>query len=209
MGPRANKPFIAVNCAAIQATMLESELFGYDPGAFTGADKRKNGLMEVADGGILFLDEISSMPVDIQAKLLRVLDEKAFRRLGGLNLIKVDVQILAASNRDLKGMILRGEFREDLYYRLKVVDLHLPPLCERIDDIPELTGLFIRDNNAHMGLNISGITPRALEALKAHKWPGNIRELRNVIERAMLFCDDCVIDISHLPADITQKPPED
>lgn len=204
MGPRANKPFIAINCAAIQSTVLESELFGYEAGAFTGADKRKHGLMEVADGGILFLDEIASMPVDTQAKLLRALEERAFRRVGGTNLIRVDVQILAASNRQLPRLIEKGEFREDLYYRLKVVDLHLPPLRERHEDIPELVGLFIRKNNPRMGLNISDVTPRALKALIGHRWPGNIRELRNVIERAMLFCDDPVIDLHHLPAELSE-----
>lgn len=206
MGPRNNKPFIAINCAAIQPTVLESELFGHEPGAFTSAEKRKLGLMEIADGGILFLDEIASMPVDIQAKLLRVLDERAFRRMGGTNLIHVDVQVLAASNRDLPLMISRGEFREDLYYRLKVVDLHLPPLRERKEDIPEFVGLFIRNNNRSMGWNITDITPLAMEALKAHNWPGNLRELRNVIERAMLFCDDAVIDLAHLPAEIAKTP---
>lgn len=205
MGPRSDKPFIAINCAAIQSTVLESELFGYEPGAFTGAEKRKLGLMEVADGGILFLDEISSMPVDIQAKLLRALEEHAFYRVGGTNTIKVDVQIIAASNRDLKAMREKGEFREDLYYRLKVVDLHLPLLKDRTQDIPDLVGLFMRRNNQKMGLNITGVTPRALEALKAHDWPGNIRELQNIIERAMLFCDDSSIDLPHLPAELTQE----
>lgn len=201
-GSRTNKPFIAINCAAIQSTVLESELFGYEAGAFTGAEKRKHGLMEVAEGGVLFLDEISSMPVDMQAKLLRALEERSFRRVGGTNLINVDVQILAASNRDLPGLMKEGKFREDLYYRLKVVDLHLPPLRERREDIPELVGLFIRKNNPKMGLNIQDVTPRAMQALIAHDWPGNVRELRNVIERAMLFCDDASIDLPHLPAEL-------
>jgi DNA-binding NtrC family response regulator len=203
MGPRSDKPFIAVNCAAIQSTVLESELFGYEAGAFTGAIKRKHGLMEIADEGILFLDEISSMPNDMQAKLLRALEEQSFRRVGGTNTIKVDVELLAASNRDLHQRIAEGYFREDLYYRLKVVDLHLPPLRERIEDIPDLVGLFMRENNMRMGLNINNITPRALSALSAHLWPGNIRELRNAIERAMLFCDDATIDIHHLSNDFT------
>jgi two-component system response regulator AtoC len=202
IGPRSSKPFIAINCAAIQNTMLESELFGYEAGAFTGAERRKVGLMEVADGGILFLDEISSMPHDIQAKLLRVIEERAFRRVGGTNLIHVDVQILAASNRNLPAMIQEGHFREDLYYRLKVVDLHLPPLRERKDDIPELVGFFVRQNNAKQGMNVINVTPRALEALVKYHWPGNIRELSNAIERAMLFCDGEDIDLSHLPADV-------
>ncbi len=199
LGARHNKPFIAINCAAIQSTVLESELFGYEAGAFTGADKRKHGLMEVADEGILFLDEISSMPVDMQAKLLRAIEEHAFRRVGGTNLIHVDVQILAASNRGLKALIEEGRFREDLYYRLKVVDLHIPPLRERRQDIPDLVGLFIHKNNMRMGVNITDVTPRAMQALVAHDWPGNIRELRNIIERAMLFCDEEAIDLPHLP----------
>jgi two-component system response regulator AtoC len=202
MGPRANKPFVAINCAAIQSTMLESELFGYEAGAFTGAEKRKPGLMEVADAGILFLDEISSMPLDMQAKLLRALEEHAFRRVGGTNLLKVDVQVLAASNRSLSRLMEQGSFRQDLFYRLKVVDLHIPPLRERQQDIPELVGLFIRKNNQQMGANISDITPRALSALMVQTWPGNIRELKNVIERATLFCDEACIDLPHLPADL-------
>jgi len=204
MGTRAQKPFVAINCAAIQSTVLESELFGYEAGAFTSAEKRKHGLMEVADGGILFLDEISSMPLDMQAKLLRALDERAFRRVGGTHLIKVDVQVLAASNRPLMAMIEDNKFRSDLYYRLKVVDLHLPPLRQRAEDIPELVGLFIRNNNRQMGMNVQGITPHALQALMAHPWPGNIRELRNIIERAMLFCDEPSIDLEHLPAEMVE-----
>jgi DNA-binding NtrC family response regulator len=205
MGPRANKPFVAINCAAIQSTVLESELFGYEAGAFTGAEKRKLGLMEVADNGILFLDEISSMPVDMQAKLLRALEEHAFRRVGGTNLLRVDVQVLAASNRSLPKLMEQGNFRQDLFYRLKVVDLHLPPLRERPQDIPELVGLFIRKNNQQMGANITDVTPRALAALMAHTWPGNIRELRNVIERATLFCDEACIDLPHLPAELNHS----
>lgn len=203
-GPRANKAFIAINCAAIQPTMLESELFGYEAGAFTGAERKKNGLMEVADGGVLFLDEISSMPLDIQAKLLRALEERAFRRVGGTNLIHVDVQLLAASNRDLKTMIRDGQFREDLYYRLKVVDLHLPPLRERPGDIPELVGHFLRMHNAKQGMNVTNVSPLAMQALTAYNWAGNIRELNNAIERAMLFCDGETIDLPDLPADIVK-----
>jgi two-component system, NtrC family, response regulator AtoC len=201
-GQREAKPFIAVNCAAIQNTMLESELFGYEAGAFTGADKRKIGLMEVADGGMLFLDEISSMPMDIQAKLLRAIEERAFRRVGGTNLIHVDVQVLAASNRNLTAMMKDGQFREDLYYRLKVVDLHLPPLRDRKTDIPELVGFFVREFNMKMGKNITDVTPRAMEAMVNYRWPGNIRELRNCIERALLFCDEASIDTCHLPGDV-------
>lgn len=201
-GPRAEKPFIPINCAAIQPTMLESELFGYEAGAFTGADRRKLGLMEVADGGILFLDEISSMPLDMQAKLLRAIEERAFRRVGGIKMIKVDVQVLAASNRDLPTLIKENEFREDLYYRLKVVNLHLPPLRERSQDIPELAGFFVRRINLRLGVNVTDISQRGLEALVKYKWPGNIRELSNAIERALLFCDDAVVDLVHLSSDI-------
>jgi DNA-binding NtrC family response regulator len=204
MGPRKDKPFIAVNCAAIQSTVLESELFGYEAGAFTGAEKRKHGLMEVADGGILFLDEIASMPLDMQAKLLRALDEKAFRRVGGTNLTKVDVQILAASNRNLKTLLEGGNFRQDLYYRLKVVDLDLPPLRDRKQDIPELVGLFIRKSNQQMGKNVLDVTPMAMEALMVHDWPGNIRELKNIIERGVLFSDDPCLDLPHLPNEIVE-----
>jgi DNA-binding NtrC family response regulator len=202
ISPRANKAFMDINCAAIQPTVLESELFGYEAGAFTGAERKKHGLMEVADGGILFLDEISSMPLDIQAKLLRALEERAFRRVGGTATIKVDIHLLAASNRDLKALINENKFREDLYFRLKVVDLHLAPLRERKADIPELAGFFVRELNARLGINITDITPRAMKALVAYDWPGNIRELRNAIERAMLFCDDAALDINHLPADV-------
>lgn len=203
-GPRCDGPFVAINCAAIQSTMLESELFGYEAGAFTGAERRKHGLMEVADKGILFLDEISSMPMDIQAKLLRVLEDRAFRRVGGTNLINVDVQIVAASNRNLPEMINAGAFREDLYYRLKVVNLDLPPLRERKDDIPELVGFFIQRNNQRQGQNVRDVTPRAMQALINYHWPGNIRELSNAIERGMLFCDGETIDLPHLPAEVAK-----
>ena len=202
MGPRAEKPFIDISLPAVQSTVLEAELFGYEAGAFTSAEKRKPGLMEVADEGILFLDEVSSAPVDVQVKLLRVLEERSFRRVGGTNMIKVDVQVIAASNRDLRQMMADGEFREDLYYRLKVVDLHLPALREHKDDIPELVGLFIKMNNLQMGLNIEDVTPRAMEAMMEYQWPGNIRQLRHVIDRGMLFCDDAALDLSHLPEEI-------
>ena len=202
MGSRSSKPFIPINSAAIQSTVLESELFGYEAGAFTSAEKRKLGLMEVADEGILFLDEISSMPIDMQAKLLRAIEENTFRRVGGTNTIKVDVEIIAASNRDLQKLMKEGNFREDLYYRLKVVDLHVPPLRERKQDIPDLVGLFIRKNNQRMGVNITDISPRAMHALMEHDWPGNIRELKNVIDRAALFCDESCIDTQHLPTEI-------
>ena len=202
MGSRANKPFIDISLPAVQNTVVDAELFGYEAGAFTSAEKRKLGLMEVADEGILFLDEISSAPIDVQVKLLRALEERSFRRVGGTNLIKVDVQIIAASNRDLHRMMEQGEFREDLYYRLKVVDLHIPPLREHKEDIPELVGMFIRDNNAKMGINIEDVTTRAMQSLMDYHWPGNIRQLRHAIDRGMLFCDDAALDVAHLPDEV-------
>jgi len=201
--PRRDKPFMAISCASIQPTVLESELFGHEKGSFTGADARKIGLMEIADGGILFLDEISSMPTDIQAKLLRAIEERSFRRVGGEKLIHVDIHLIAASNRDLKQMISEGLFREDLYYRLKVVDLNLPPLVQRKNDIPDLVGYFISLFNIKMGLNVTGISTDALTALKNHTWEGNIRELKNAIERAMLFCDGEKIHKADLPHEIS------
>jgi len=203
IGPRANKPFISINCAAIQSTMLESELFGHEAGAFTSADRKKPGLMEIADGGVLFLNEIASMPVDIQAKLLTAIETHTFRRVGGTALINVDVQIIAASNRNLKEMIQKGDFREDLYYRLKVVDLDMPPLRERKEDIPELVGFFMRENNARQGMNVVEVSPKAMEVMQQYSWPGNIRELSNAIERAMLFCDGMTINLADLPKDLT------
>ena len=204
IGPRSGKPFIDINCPAIQPTMFESELFGHEAGSFTGATSRRNGLMEIADGGILFLDEISSMPVDLQAKFLRALEERAFRRVGGTNLIRVDVQVIAASNRDLEEMIARHEFREDLYYRLKVVDLDLPSLAERRQDIPDLVGYMVRKFNKRLGANILDVSPAEMQALISYDWPGNIRELSNAIERAVLFCDEPTIDLNHLPKDVTK-----
>lgn len=201
-GPRAGKPFMPINCGAIQPTLLESELFGHEAQAFTTAEKRKYGLMEVADGGILFLDEISTMALEMQPKLLRALEERSFRRVGGNNLIHVDVQVIAASNRNLEKMVEENAFREDLYYRLKVIHLHIPPLREHKQDIPQLAALFISQIAPRDGKNILDITPRALEALIAYNWKGNIRELRNTIEHACLFCDEASIDLPHLPTDI-------
>jgi two-component system response regulator AtoC len=205
IGPRSGKVCLAENCSAIQPTMIEAELFGFEAHAFTSADKKKIGLMEVADEGILFLDEISSISTEVQSKLLRAIENQTFRRVGGTSQIHVDVQILAASNRDLKVMMSEGKFREDLYYRLKVVDLHIPSLRERREDIPELTGFFIRTLNSKLGKNVLEITPQALLILQNYNWPGNIRELSNVIERAMIFCNGEVIDIQDLPSDLASS----
>lgn len=202
LSPRRDGPFVALNCAALPDQLLESELFGHEAQAFTGATKRKLGLMEVADGGTLFLDEISSMKPDLQAKLLRAIEERAIRRVGGTATIKIDVRFISASNRDLPSLIKSGEFREDLYWRLKVIAVELPPLRERLQDIPQLAGFFLDKHNREMGKSVLSIHPRALEALKAYRWPGNIRQLRSAIETAILFCDGDSIEIGHLPAEV-------
>lgn len=202
LSPRRDKPFVAINCAAIPEHLLESELFGHEAHAFTGATKRKEGLMQVADGGTLFLDEVSGMKLDLQVKLLRVLEERFIRRVGGIRDIKIDIRLIAAANQDLPAMIAAGTFREDLYWRLKVVQIALPPLRERREDIPTFVGAFIAKFNRETGKLVKHVAPLAMEALKAHYWPGNVRELRNVIERAMLFCDGDTLELGHLPADI-------
>ena len=185
---RKDKPFIKINCAAIPKTLMESELFGYEKGAFTGATSSKPGRFELADGGTLFLDEIGEIPVEMQVKLLRAIQESEFERVGGIKTLKVDVRLITATNRDLEQEIQRGNFREDLYYRLNVVPLQIPPLRERTGDIPLLVEHFIKKFNERLKKNITGIDDDALAALEAHGWPGNIRELENVLERTILFC---------------------
>ena len=202
-GSRSNKPLVAINCAALQPTVLESELFGHEAGAFTGAIQKTQGLIEVADGGILFLDEISSMSMDMQSKILRAIEEKRIRRVGGTKEIPVDVQIIAATNKDLLMMIEQGNFRDDLYFRLRVVDIDIPPLRERIDDIPEFSGFFIKMINQERGLNIIDVDPSVIMAFQKYQWPGNLRELRNVLERASIFCDGETIRICDIPNDIS------
>lgn len=204
MSPRATKPYVPINCANFSDTLLESELFGYEAGAFTGATKKKDGLFVTADNGSLFLDEISTMRPELQARLLRVLEDRTIRRLGGTTSTKVDVRIIAASNRNLPEMVKAGTFREDLYHRLNVVELHLPPLRERKEDIPALTGHFIQKYNREMGRCVQGVNPAALDALKAYNWPGNIRQLRNAIERAMLFADGDLLEIGHFAPEIVE-----
>ncbi|HEY5118098.1 MAG TPA: sigma-54 dependent transcriptional regulator [Anaerolineales bacterium] len=203
MGPRASKPFIPVNCAALPAEVIESELFGHEAGAFTDASKRKPGVVEAADGGVLFLDEIGTLRLDLQAKLLRFLDDHTFRRVGGISELTTDVQVVAASNRDLPALVEAGQFREDLYYRLKVADLRMPTLAERKEDIPALVGLFVRKYNQRTGTSLSGVTPHALQALVDHPWPGNIRELRYVVERAAMMCEGEEIDLCDLPVEFS------
>lgn len=187
--PRKDKPFIAINCAAIPESLIESELFGYEPGAFTGANTRKIGLIESAHGGTLFLDEIADLPLNLQSKLLRVLQDKEVRRVGGKDTIKVDIRIIAATNKDLINEVEKGKFREDLYYRLKVVTVEIPPLRERKEDIPELVSFFIEKYSKEFGKKISGVDERALRALEDYSWPGNIRQLETVIEKAVIVCD--------------------
>ena len=185
---RKGEPFIKINCAAIPKTLMESEMFGYEKGAFTGATSSKPGRFELADSGTLFLDEIGEIPVEMQVKLLRAIQESEFERVGGLKTLKVDVRLITATNRDLEQEVQRGNFREDLYYRLNVVPLQIPPLRKRTGDIPLLVQHIIKKFNERLRKNISGIADDALAALETHTWPGNIRELENVLERTILFC---------------------
>ena len=195
---RAARNFVKVNCAALQENLLESELFGHEKGAFTGADKQRIGRFEQADGGTLFLDEIGDMSPNTQAKILRVLQEHEFERLGGTRTIKVDVRLIAATNRDLPSMVEAGQFREDLYYRLNVVTMEMPPLRERKDDIAALSNFFIRRFAGELKKKIQGLEPEALKLLMRYQWPGNIRELENAIERAMLLAEGSHIAMDDL-----------
>ena len=195
---RAPRNFIKVNCAALQENLLESELFGHEKGAFTGADKQRIGRFEQADGGTLFLDEIGDMSANTQAKILRVLQEHEFERLGGTRTIKVDVRLIAATNRDLPSMVAAGTFREDLYYRLNVVTIDMPPLRERKEDVQALAGFFIRRFAGELKKKIDGLEPDAIKLLMRYNWPGNIRELENAIERAMLLTEGSQIQSSDL-----------
>ena len=197
--PRADKPFLAINCAALPEQLLESELFGHERGAFTGALERRAGKIEQAAGGVLFLDEVGEMSPSVQAKFLRVLQEREFQRLGGSRTQKADVRVIAATNRDLGVALERGEFREDLYYRLRVFEIALPPLRERKDDILPLAEAFLEEIGKTVASPCAGISKAAREALLAYPWPGNVRELRNAIERAIILCDGGLITAEHLP----------
>ncbi|MGO9950977.1 MAG: sigma-54-dependent transcriptional regulator [Dissulfurispiraceae bacterium] len=199
---RKSGPFIAINCAAIPDNLIESELFGYEPGAFTGATHRKNGLFESSNKGTLFLDEIGELPLITQTKLLRVLQDKEIRRLGGYDSIKVDIRILAATNKDLEKEVANGKFREDLFYRLKVVNVQLPSLKERKEDIPTLVDFFINKYNQEFGRRVKDTTEGALKALKDYYWPGNIRQLESVVERAVLMCDCESISLNDIRGDL-------
>jgi DNA-binding NtrC family response regulator len=195
---------VALNCAALPETLLESELFGHEKGAFTGALTSHQGRIEQAAGGVLFLDEVGEMSPSVQAKLLRVLQEREFQRLGGTRPIRADVRVIAATNRDLETALARGEFREDLYYRLRVFEIRLPPLRERRDDILPMAEAFLEELGPAVGRPAAGISRQAHEALLAYPWPGNVRELRNALERATILCDGGLITLEHLPIDIRQ-----
>jgi transcriptional regulator with PAS, ATPase and Fis domain len=202
---RANRPYVAINCAALPDTLMESELFGHERGSFTGADRRREGCFELANSGTLLLDEIGEMKIELQAKLLRVLEEGKVRRLGATVEIATDVRVIAASNRDLENAREEGRFREDLYYRLNVFAIKLPPLRERPEDIPILAERFIQDCSASAGGKaVRGIDNGCMEILKAYHWPGNVRQLRNVIERALILTAGPLVSALDLPLEITR-----
>lgn len=206
--PRKDKPFVIVHCAALSESLLESELFGYEKGAFTGAESQHKGRFEIADGGTIFLDEIGEINQSTQVKLLRVIQEKSFERVGGTQSITVDVRLVAATNRNLEEEVKAGRFREDLFYRLNVVRIPMPPLRERKDDIPLLLHAFLREFNIENQKNISGFDNRAKSAILKYSWPGNIRELKNCVESAVVMCNGDEIKIEDLPASVREKGEE-
>ncbi|WP_230470251.1 sigma-54-dependent transcriptional regulator [Lujinxingia vulgaris] len=208
LSQRADKPFVAINCAALPESILESELFGYEKGAFTGATQRKIGRFEAADGGTLFLDEIGELSPQVQVKLLRVLQEGAFERLGSNTPTRVDVRVVAATHKDLEAELREGTFREDLYYRLNVIDIKIPPLRHRIEDVPLLSEHFLRRYNEKNRRQIAGFTAEALQAMEAYHWPGNVRELENVVERAVVLDRDEKIDVDDLPTQLVERQAE-
>src|SRR5438067_33473 len=206
--PRRGGPFVALNCAALPEQLLESELFGYERGAFTGAQQAKPGQIELAMGGVLFLDEVSEMSPSAQAKFLRVLQEREFQRLGGVRLQKANVRVIAATNRDLQKAVDRGDFREDLYYRLQVFDIRIAPLRERVSDILDLSEAFLQEIGRSFGRPPAGLTRDARAALLQHDWPGNVRELRNALERAAILCEGGLIAANHLGLQRMARAPE-
>ncbi|UCG42727.1 MAG: sigma-54-dependent Fis family transcriptional regulator [candidate division WOR-3 bacterium] len=197
-GPRARQPFVPVNCGAIPANLLEAELFGFRKGAFTGAVTDKRGLFEVANSGTIFLDEVADLPVSLQPKLLRVLQNGEIRWVGDTRTVHVDVRVVSATNRNLPGMVSRGEFREDLYYRLNVIPVELPPLRRRRDDLPLLVNHFLKQSAERLGKKVEGIAGAALDRLVKHSWPGNVRELENVVERAVVLCSGSKLEVSDI-----------
>ena len=202
LSPRANKPFRPVHCAALSENLLESELFGHEKGAFTGANERVAGRFEMADGGTLFLDEIGEISLAVQVKLLRVLETHQFERVGGSETLTVDVRVVAATNRDLRAMVEQGTFREDLFYRLNVVNIRIPPLRERREDIPEILDYYLKKSASDNGKDVADISPEALGVLMAYDWPGNVRELRNCVERMVVFARGTTLTMTDVPADI-------
>jgi two-component system NtrC family response regulator len=206
--PRRDKRFVKVHCAALSETLLESELFGHEKGSFTGAQGRREGRFELADGGTLFLDEVGEIPLTVQVKLLRVLQTREFERVGGSQSIKVDVRLVAATNRDLAAEVKAGRFREDLYYRLNVVAVTLPPLRQRKGDIPALVTHFLDKFNDAYGKQVRGLAPGTMNALLSHDWPGNVRELENVIERAVVLCQGNELLADDLPSSLRGPRPQ-
>jgi DNA-binding NtrC family response regulator len=204
--PRNGGPFVKLHCAALAESLLESELFGHERGAYTGADKKREGRFEHANGGTLFLDEVGEISLGTQVKLLRVLQEREFERVGGSQTLHVDVRVIAATNRDLKEMVAAGKFREDLYYRLNVINLTLPSLRQRPSDVPALAMHFLRRHAAENGKPVKSINDQALALIAAYGWPGNVRELENVIERAVVLCDGESIEPAHLPPELAVAP---
>src|ERR1700723_3315700 len=199
LSPRRNKPFVPINCAAIPETLIESEIFGHEKGAFTGAAERRTGCFELAEGGTLLLDEIGEMPVGTQAKLLRVLEDRKLRRLGSKVETTVDVRVLAATNKVPEEAVARGELRNDLYYRLNVFNIHMPPLREHKDDVPALVESLLKDMSTKHGRKVAVVSEAVLNLFQNYSWPGNVRELRNTLERAVIVCDGAVIETKHLP----------
>ena len=206
-GPRARAPFLAINCAAIPETLLESELFGHEKGAFTGADRRRIGKFEQCNGGTIFLDEIGDMPQALQAKILRLVQDQTFERVGGNETIQTDVRLIAATHRDLKAWSAEGKFRTDLYYRLSVFTIHLPPLRERAEDLLLLVQLYLRRFSNELGREVQEVAPDALERLRDYSWPGNIRELQSVLKQALLKTPGAVLLAAFLPADLASDAP--
>jgi DNA-binding NtrC family response regulator len=204
MGARAKQSYIKLNCSAIPDNLLESELFGHEKGAFTDAKVMKKGLFELANGGTIFLDEISSMKLSLQPKILRVIESQTFRRIGGVSDIKIDVRVIAATNTNLGELVKKKEFRDDLYYRLKVMEIVIPPLRERRDDILLLTKLFIQEYNKEFNRTVRKLSPKTEDLLVSYSWPGNVRELKNVIERGVILCQTDTLTPDHLPMELRQ-----
>jgi transcriptional regulator with PAS, ATPase and Fis domain len=206
LSPRRNKPFVPINCAAIPETLIESEIFGHEKGAFTGALERRTGCFELAEGGTLLLDEIGEMPIGTQAKLLRVLEDRKLRRLGSKVETTVDVRVLAATNKVPEEAVARGELRNDLYYRLNVFNINMPPLREHKEDIPDLVQRLLAEMGEKHGRKVSAVSEAVINQFRNYSWPGNVREMRNTLERAIIVCEGALIETKHLPPGFGQAP---